>query len=138
MRRLLSTTVATLALSVGIVISTSSPAAAESAPGCGNVPQIGETAYITVDGQTAASVKQFKGCSKNWAYVYVWQGFRDSHSSWQITAAIRTSSQTTGSRTGSGNEVWSTGTNTLGVCTQAYGQLVLNGQSYKALTDTRC
>ena len=38
--------------------------------------QIGATAYVTVGGQTAASVKQYKGCGKNYAYTYVWQQYR--------------------------------------------------------------
>ena len=28
---------------------------------------IGTTGYVTVDGAQAASVKQFKGCDKNWS-----------------------------------------------------------------------
>ncbi|MCZ0989620.1 hypothetical protein [Streptomyces diastatochromogenes] len=139
MRRLLSTTVATLALAAGLVISTSSPAAAESAPGCGPVTQIGSTGYITTStGQTAASVKQFKGCGKNWAYVYVWQSFRDTYGSWKVTAWIKTSSQSVGSSTSSGSEVWSWPTDTLYVCTQGGGQLEFGSQSHYGYTDTRC
>ncbi|MET7688504.1 hypothetical protein ABZT06_11065 [Streptomyces sp. NPDC005483] len=138
MRRLLSTTIATVALAAGVVIGTSSPAAAESAPGCSTVVQIGDTGYITVAGQTAVSVKQFKGCAKNWAYAYVWQSFRDTHGSWRIGAAVQTSSQLLGWNASTGNEVWSAGANTLNVCTQAYGELNSSGSVYKGWTDTRC
>ncbi|GLP68667.1 hypothetical protein TUSST3_52900 [Streptomyces sp. TUS-ST3] len=100
--------------------------------------QIGDTEYVRADGQTALSVKQFKGCGKNWAYVYLWQNFRDTHSSWRLGAGIETSSQVLGWRTSTGNEVWSDGTDTLGVCTQAYGEMKWNGSVYRGWTDTRC
>ncbi|MBW8818455.1 MULTISPECIES: hypothetical protein [unclassified Streptomyces] len=138
MKRLLSTSIATLALAAGLVISTSSPAAAESSPSCGSVVQIGDTAYIKAGGQTAVSVKQFKGCGKNWAYAYLWQSFRDTHSSWRIGAGVQTSSRVLGFNLSTGNEVWSDGTNTLDVCTQAYGVLTWNGSDYEGWTDTRC
>ncbi|MFF7542475.1 hypothetical protein ACFZCU_02385 [Streptomyces canus] len=138
MKRLLSTSIATLALAAGLVISTSSPAAAESAPGCGTVVQIGATEYIKVGGQTAASVKQFKGCAKNWAYAYVWQSFRDAQSSWRIGAGVEASSRVLGFRASTGNEVWSEGTDTLSFCTQAYGVLTWNRHDYEGWTDTRC
>ncbi|MFF7646391.1 hypothetical protein [Streptomyces canus] len=138
MRRLLSTAIATIALAAGVVISTSSPAAAESSPGCATVVQIGDTAYVQADGQTAVSVKQYKGCGKNWAYAYVWKSFRDTHSAWQISAAVETSSQVLGERTATGSEIWSDGAATLDVCTQAYGVLHWNGSAYKGWTDTRC
>ncbi|WAZ21217.1 hypothetical protein STRCI_002377 [Streptomyces cinnabarinus] len=141
MRRLLSTAVSTLTLAACIVIGTSSPAAAESAPGCGDVPQIGETAYITTpSGQTAASVKQFAGCGKNWAYVYVWKSFRDTWGSWKVSTAIQTSSQLLGTRSSTGSEVWSEGTNTLSVCTRAFGQIWYGNpqRDPSARTDNRC
>ena len=137
-RRLLSTGIATVALAAGVVVSTSSPAAAETAPGCGVVAQIGATGYITVAGQTAVSVKQFKGCGKNWAYAYVWQSFRSTHGSWEIGAAVQTGSQRLGYRTSPGSEVWSDGTDTLDVCTQAYGDLRVGTSKYQGWTDTRC
>jgi len=97
---------------------------AESAPGCSGTVQIGSTAYIYSGGQTFASVKQFKGCGKNWAYVYVWEGYRNSHSSWNACAAIGDNNtrtlEGTQCRTKT-KEVWSLGTNTLAHCTQAIG-----------------
>ena len=41
-------------------------AQAESAPGCSSTVQIGSTAYVKFQGQEIASVKQFKGCNRNW------------------------------------------------------------------------
>jgi hypothetical protein len=52
--------------------------------------QIGATAYVTVGGQTAASIKQYKGCGKNYAYTYVWQQYRASHGSYQVCTSIVT------------------------------------------------
>jgi hypothetical protein len=139
MKRLLSTTVATTALAVGLVINTSSPAAAaESAPGCPSVTQIGSTGYIKSNGESVVSVKQFKGCGKNWAYAYVWKSFRDSHRSWSISAWIQAGASSEGWRSGPGIEVWSDGTHTLSVCTQALGQLRFASQTLTGHTDTRC
>lgn len=59
-----------------------------SAPSCSSTVQIGSTATLTVGGQTFASVKQFKGCAKNWSYVYVWAGYRSAHRSWSDCAAV--------------------------------------------------
>jgi hypothetical protein len=107
---------------------------AESAPGCSGTVQIGSTAHIYSGGQTFASVKQFKGCGKNWAYVYVWEGYRNSHSSWSACAAIgdnKTKSlEGTQCRTKT-KEVWSLGTGTLAHCTQAIGWIP-NGASAKS------
>ena len=61
-------------------------AQAESAPGCSGTTQIGSTADAAYGGQTIASVKQFKGCGKNWAYVYAWQSFVDSGKSFNLQA----------------------------------------------------
>jgi hypothetical protein len=100
---------------------------------------MGDTAYITSSGQTVASVKQYYGCNKNWAYVYVWQSFRDSHSSWQIYAWIdKGTGSAEGLRTSTGIEVWSNGTNTVADCTRAAGSIKFGSQSHAAHTDLRC
>ncbi|MGC9669434.1 hypothetical protein ACNTMW_23120 [Planosporangium sp. 12N6] len=115
------------------------PAYAESAPGCSSTVQIGSTSYITVGGSTFASVKQFKGCNKNWAYVYVWSSYRSSHSHWEACAAVGNvdNSALEGTKCNYSNpvEVWSSGTNTLSNCTQAIGWIP-DGAS--ARTDIRC
>ncbi|NJC70716.1 hypothetical protein HC031_13470 [Planosporangium thailandense] len=112
-------------------------APAESAPGCPGAVQIGSTAYVKVGGQTAASVKQFKGCGKNYGYTYVWQSYRSTHGGWTVCAAIANRNDMTlnGLRCGGGSEVWSSGTNTLSACTRAVGFFP---DVAKAETDTRC
>jgi hypothetical protein len=102
---------------------------AESPPSCSSTVQIGSTAYLTVGGQTFASIKQFKGCGKNWGYVYVWAGYRSSHRSWSDCASVSvTNSSGVGEHDLEGLvcssnkvETWSTGTNTLSSCTEASG-----------------
>lgn len=80
-------------LAVPAALAVAGPAdAAETNPHCGNSVQIGATAYVTVGGQTAASVKQYKGCGKNYAYTYVWQQYRVSHGSYQVCTSIVTGS----------------------------------------------
>ncbi|MEV6610315.1 hypothetical protein [Kutzneria sp. NPDC051319] len=100
-------------------------AQAESAPGCSSTVQIGSTAYVTYGGQTIASVKQFKGCDKNWAYTYVWDQFRDKRTDYTIDTYIDAGTDPLGYQvSGRGaHELWSSGTNTLGVCTQAAGSI---------------
>lgn len=115
---------------------------AESAPGCGPVTQIGRTAYIGADaGVQLASVKQFKGCGKNWAYVYVWDSYHNQGNDYRVSAGILTSSGTKGYKKGANRqrEVWSSGTDTLTVCTQAQGHLYDNPEyAAFATTDKRC
>jgi hypothetical protein len=117
------------ATAVTAFVALGAPAYAEAPPSCSSTTQIGSTAYLTVSGQTFASVKQFKGCGKNWGYVYVWEGYRDTHSSWSVCAAVSTVAasgvgehdlqglQCTTKKT----ETWSLGTNTLSQCTEASG-----------------
>jgi hypothetical protein len=119
-------------------------AQAESAPGCSSIVQIGSTAYGKYQGQDAISVKQFKGCGKNWSYVYVWQGFRDKHIAYRAHAAVYV--QLDGGmswgdvdKAGSPVEVWSQGTNTLDTCTAAEGYLDFGSDEFvEAKTGWRC
>ncbi|TDB81649.1 hypothetical protein E1264_32435 [Actinomadura sp. KC216] len=130
----------TLAALLAVPAMAAVPAAAhaEPAPGCGSTVQIGSTAHIRHDGQTFASVKQFKGCGKNWAYVFVWAGYRNSHRTWNACAAVADNSDRTlrgtqcRTRT---KEVWSLGTNTLAHCTQAAGWIP---DGPRAMTSERC
>ncbi len=117
--------VAAVAAALTVVGLGSGTAQAESAPGCSSTVQIGSTAYITYGGQTIASVKQFKGCNKNWAYTYVWDQFRDKHTDYTIDTYIDAGTDPLGYQvSGRGaHELWSSGTNTLGVCTQAAGSI---------------
>jgi hypothetical protein len=128
---------------VAAVLSTmSGTAQAESSPTCGSVTQIGATAYVKNHDTTVASVKQFKGCGKNYSYIYVWD-------SWISTAGkdftLRTHVQTRpnlshGYKTGARGqrELWSGGADTLDQCTRAHGEV--DGSSYFlfAKTSERC
>ncbi|NKE62939.1 hypothetical protein FXN61_41955 [Lentzea sp. PSKA42] len=117
---------------------------AESAPGCGPVTQIGKTAYIGGDSRDAkASVKQFKGCGKNWAYVYVWDSFARRVGDFQITVAMDVAEQIKGQKTYPRNqqEGWSAGTDSLTKCTRAVAALkdfVISDVWQTAETDWRC
>jgi hypothetical protein len=117
---------------------------AESAPGCGSVTQIGKTAYIGGDSRDAkASVKQFKGCGKNYAYIFVWDSFARQVGDFQITVAMDVAEQIKGQRTYPRNqqEGWSEGTSSLTQCTRAVGALknfVISDTWLTAETDWRC
>ncbi|MEU8263467.1 hypothetical protein AB0C02_22925 [Micromonospora sp. NPDC048999] len=109
-------------LAVPAALAVSGPAhAAEINPRCTSSVQIGATAYVTVGGQTAASVKQFKGCGKNYAYTYVWQQYRDTHGKYQVCTSIVTGNTLRDLQCSNGVEVWSLGANTLAECTRALG-----------------
>ncbi|MEV6235820.1 hypothetical protein [Lentzea sp. NPDC051838] len=117
---------------------------AESAPGCDRVTQIGRTAYIDMGGGPVASVKQFKGCGKNFAYVWVWDSWIKPGRSYEVQASIYPDGRNPagGVRVRNKQEVWSKGTDTLDVCTRASGTLVdlVGDPSYgwQAFTDKRC
>jgi hypothetical protein len=117
---------------------------AESAPGCASVTQIGKTAYIGGDSRDAkASVKQFKGCNKNYAYIYVWDSFARRVGDFQISVAMDVSESIQGQRTYPRNqqEGWSLGTSSLTQCTRAVGALkdfVISDTWLTAETDWRC
>jgi hypothetical protein len=116
-------------------------AQAESAPGCSSTVQIGSTAYIKDGSQTAASVKQFKGCGQNWAYVYVWTAYLANHSGFYVTAGVDAGAEAVGFVRGNKNqrEVWSYGTDTLAMCTRAAGSVnFVIGPDLYTETDQRC
>jgi hypothetical protein len=136
------------AMAAPLALGISSAAHAEKAPNCSSTVQIGQTATLNVNGQTFASVKQFKGCGKNFAYLYVWQSYRASHHSWDACAGVATVD-------GSGRhldpndlnclgntvEVWSHGRATLSQCTVGVGSE--NGEpgwpdDPTVSTDVRC
>ncbi len=114
---------------------------AEPAPGCAGTVQIGSTGYVKKNGTTIASVKQFKGCGKNWAYTYVW----DSHAARPGTFHSSATMVVNGDRDYGSNvngtnkqDVWSKGTDTLTECTRAYGEVWGDGGVYWGQTDERC
>jgi hypothetical protein len=101
---------------------------AETNPRCtSGVTQIGSTKYIKSGSATVASVKQFKGCGKNWGYIYVWDSWKSSHPGFTASVAIATRDSDGEIDTDSGargqQEVWSRGANTLRYCTRAYGHV---------------
>ncbi|SDF80248.1 hypothetical protein SAMN05216553_103359 [Lentzea fradiae] len=116
-------------------------AQAESAPSCPGTVQIGATAYIQKNGTTIASVKQFKGCGKNWAYTYVWDSHASKPGSFSSSAAMVISGKRDyGSNVNGTNkqDVWSKGTDSLTKCTRAYGEVWGDGNVYWAQTGERC
>ncbi|MFC5181804.1 hypothetical protein [Actinomadura harenae] len=118
----------------------SATAHAEQAPGCSSTVQIGSTAYVNLDGQTFASVKQFKGCGKNYGYLYVWSGYRATHSNWDVCVSIATVDSAGRHLVdlqcpGKVTEAWSLGSATLDQCTVAVGWYP---DRASAATDVRC
>jgi hypothetical protein len=142
MRKLLC---ATGVVAAALVTLGAGSAQAESAPGCSSTVQIGATAYGQYEGKNAISVKQFKGCGLNWSYVYVWQGFRDKRIAYSVSSAVNAQYddaeliQGEVDKDGSPVEVWSKGTDTLRVCTQAHGMLAFGNENVvQADTAWRC
>lgn len=135
--------VASLALVAGGLGS--GVAQAEVAPGCSSTVQIGSTAYVKFQGQDIASVKQFEGCDKNWAYVYVWESFRQRGLHWLLTAAVEVNPGPNGTYQGGTDklndavELWSKGTDTVSDCTAAYGMVsIYQYDNFVARSSTRC
>ncbi|MFF0368465.1 MULTISPECIES: hypothetical protein [unclassified Micromonospora] len=83
LRRTLAVT-ATLAAAAATSVFTASPAMASTPASCSSVRQIGTTRVLTVGGMEAASVKQYYGCGYNYAYIYVWEQYRNTHSNWDL------------------------------------------------------
>jgi hypothetical protein len=122
-------------------LASAGPAQAESAPGCAGTVQIGSTGYVKKNGTTIASVKQFKGCGKNWAYTYVWDSYAAQPGGFSSSAAmVVNGDRDFGSNVNGRNkqDVWSKGTNTLTECTRAYGEVWGDGNVYSGQTDERC
>ncbi len=124
-----------------IAMTFTGSAQAETNPSCSGVTQIGATKYIKSGSATIASVKQFKGCNKNWGYIYVWDSWRANHRTYSIFAGV----QIRGAEFPSGynraenkQELWSYGTDTLSKCTKGYGSIVASSYSGGAETEERC
>jgi hypothetical protein len=102
------------AAAIGITFA--GPAHAETNPKCpSGVTQIGCA--------NVASIKQFKGCGKNWGYIYVWDSWKSGHPNFTASVAITTGDgdiDINNGRRGQ-QEVWSDGANTLRFCTMAHG-----------------
>jgi hypothetical protein len=114
---------------------------AETPPGCASAQQIGATAYVKFGSETAASVKQFAGCGKNWGYVFVWADWASRHDLFHVTAAVATDDNVNhGKVTGrlDQREVWSKGTGTINRCTRAMGRVALGEDGWGAYSARRC
>ncbi|MEU0881267.1 hypothetical protein ABZ345_21875 [Lentzea sp. NPDC005914] len=115
---------------------------AETPPGCASAQQIGSTAYVKfADGSTAASVKQFAGCGKNWGYVFVWADFAAKYDQFHVVVSVKTDDGLDhGKVIGrlDQREVWSKGTSTINECTRAAGIVALGEDGWSANTSRRC
>lgn len=123
------------------VLGSVGTAQAEQAPGCSETVQIGSTGHIKKNGTIIASVKQFKGCNKNWAYTYVWDFFHNKDGSYSSSAAmVVNGDRDFGSNVNGRNKqhVWSEGTKTLTKCTRAYGEVWDGSGVYWGQSDERC
>lgn len=131
MRRALLVLATASALAGGAAMA--APANAEApgkgVPACGSKTQIGSKGYVRAsDGTIVATVRQYKGCGRNWAHVYAWESYRDNASQWDMRVAVAvTDSQghprkyvgERGSGWGRTVWMWSHGTDTYSVCTRA-------------------
>lgn len=146
MRR--TTFIAAAALLLGVVAPAQANAA-DHPPGCERVSQIGSTAYIKKDRDTTwASVKQFVGCERNYAYIYVWQSAMNSGLKFTPKIVIEKWGGPNhhepygfaGGKTGAyrQQELWSGAGNTLNDCTSAHGELIINGSTHQVSTGIRC
>src|ERR1700736_3308945 len=86
MRRFISRIIASATLVAAPIVVSAGAASASTPPGCSDVRQFGSTAYVTVGGQTAASVKEYysPACREAFAYLWVWDSFRANHSGWNV------------------------------------------------------
>jgi hypothetical protein len=133
---------ATALAAAAIAMTFTGAAHAETNPSCSSgVTQMGATKYIKSGSTTIASVKQFKGCGKNWGYIYVWDAWRASHRTYSIFAGV----QVRGAEFPSGynraenkQELWSDGTDTLTKCTKGYGSIQAASYGGGVETEERC
>ncbi|SER82195.1 hypothetical protein SAMN05216188_11617 [Lentzea xinjiangensis] len=135
---MLKTIGATVLAAAAVALTCTGTAQAETNPACpSGVTQIGATKYLKSGSATVASVKQFKGCNKNWGYIYVWDSWKAGHPNFIATVAItRGDGEIDGNSGGRGQqEVWSRGANTLQYCTMAYGTV---SGGYAGFTEERC
>jgi len=139
LRRTLAGTAAVVAVGVATLLN-SSPALASTPASCSNVSQIGTTKVLTVGGIEAASVKQYYGCGYNYAYIYVWEQYRATHSNWDLYVHVIDHTDS-GTDYGVGelnnttrSELWGAAANTAAHCTHVTGYLNSTGGS----TSTVC
>ncbi|TDB74288.1 hypothetical protein [Micromonospora sp. KC723] len=139
LRRTLATTAAVLAAGT-VTLVNAAPAMASTPSSCSNVSQVGTTRVLTVGGMQAASVKQFYGCGYNYAYIYVWEQYRNTHSNWDLYVHVVNHSDS-GNDYGAARldnttraELWGPPADTARYCTHVTGYLNGTGGS----TSTVC
>jgi hypothetical protein len=139
-RRILVSAAALAAAAAGGTLINATPAMASTPASCGSVRQIGTTRVLTVGGMQAASVKQYYGCGYNYAYIYVWEQYRDTHSNWDLHVHV-INHDDSGSDYGMGTlnnttraELWGAPADTAAHCTHVTGYLNSTGGS----TSTVC
>jgi hypothetical protein len=88
--RLISAALACMAMIAVLLVATPASAADPLPPDCSSGYQIGSTATVKWQGATIASVKQYYSsqCRKNWAYLYIWESFRNQGYGWGTSAWI--------------------------------------------------
>ncbi|MFS8098744.1 hypothetical protein LFM09_16560 [Lentzea alba] len=134
---------ATVLAAAAIAVTFTGTAQAEYNPKCpSGVTQIGSTKILKWRTETVASVKQFKGCNKNWAYVWVWDTWLAKHKEpFEISAGVSTrisESSVDYVKTWNKQELWSSGADTLKECTRAGGGVWNSTFSAGDWTDERC
>ncbi|MGX1885998.1 hypothetical protein [Streptomyces sp. NPDC055287] len=136
----IASTLGALTAIAGLGLVNAPSAAASTPAGCSNVGQIGSTRVIQIGGVDAASVKQYAGCGYNYAYIYVWTQYRNTHSNWDLVVRIvnHSDSGTDYGRAVLSNttrsELWGPAADTTAYCTHATGYLNGTGGS----TSTVC
>lgn len=120
---------------------------ARAAEVCPDARQIGATAYVDRNGAHIASVKQFYSaeCQENYAYLWVWQSYRDANPEYDVELAVYDHDNDTvlgqvGAKRTDQQEFWSEGTDTVQQCTSALGTVRTLGDPLpdQARTAKRC
>lgn len=141
---------ATLALALTPVVAAAVPASASEITSCSDAYQVGGTKVVSDEhGQPAMSIKQYwsPSCRQNFAYAFVWQSFRSSHSGTWTVSLGEIWVQSPGVETDGGHrtfsntrqaEFWSPGFAGGGRCTYADAALIYGSYVSSGHTDQRC
>ncbi|GIG62984.1 hypothetical protein Lfu02_73560 [Longispora fulva] len=141
---------AALALAATPIIAAATPAHASEIGSCSDAYQVGSTTVVPDErGQSAMSIKQYwsPSCRQNFAYAFVWQSFRNSHSGtwtvsvgegWVHSPGVETSEGTRIYNDTRQAEFWSYGFAGSGKCTYADAALFWGNYVSDSRTDQRC
>ncbi|GIG63514.1 hypothetical protein Lfu02_78860 [Longispora fulva] len=111
---------------------------------CLDAYQVGSTGAVYLDGQRAASVKQYWSprCKVNYSYLYVWQSYRDSHpGNWTVAVYGIQNGTVAGYKYYPNThqaDFWSQPYGGAGVCTAAEGYFEYALHTNSGRTDERC